>query len=203
MGRKAASASSSRVPRVVQGLAAFAYQVCAVARQRARWCWAAAVPRRAVLTPARVPWGGQWSKPAAPVATPTQKVRLYAGIDPRDPSADIAYACTVRAVHGAGGNGIPASRAKSRGQGVVSLGFILSGLWWDAAGSMTLARGGWRADVICVCLCVCVCNIGSWRADALPHTHTHKTHATTHARMHAYIHAHMHACMHACIHTYM
>ena len=154
-----------------------------------------------MLTPARVPWGGQWSKPAAPVATPTQKVRLYAGPDPRDPSADVAYACTVRAVHGAGGNGIPASRAKSRGQGVVSLGFRLSGLWWDAAGSMTLARGDWRADVMCVCVCVCV--ILGRGAQIHCHTHTYKTHATTHARMHAYIHAHMHACMHACIHTYM
>jgi hypothetical protein len=88
---------------------------------------------------------------------------------------------------------------------VVSLGFRLSGLCWDAVGSMTLARGDWRADVICVR--VCVCNIGSWRADTLPHTHTHthththETHATTHARMHAYIYAHMHTCMHACIHT--
>ena len=92
-------------------------------------------PSSGADSPARVPWGGQWSKPAAPVATPTQKVRLYAGPDPRDPSADIAYACTVRAVHGAGGNGIPVSRAKSRGR--VSM-----------AGISSKVRGaGWRCGV--------------------------------------------------------
>jgi len=139
-------------------------------------------PASGADSPARVQWGGQWSKPAVPVATPTQKVRLYAGPDPRDPSADIAYACTVRA--GAGGNGIPASRATSRRQGVVSLGFSLSGLCWDAAGSMTLERGDWHADVICVRVCVCVI-LGSGVQIHYYHTHTHNTrdHACTQARI--------------------
>ena len=52
-------------------------------------------PASGADSPARVPWGGQWSKPAAPVATPTQKVRLYAGPDPRDSSADIAKTVLV------------------------------------------------------------------------------------------------------------
>ena len=128
---------SSSVPRARSRSGRFCV-VCAAARQRARWCWAAAVGRRAVPTLLLAcRWAGSGPSQLRRSRRRRKRCDCMRGPTPGIPVqiSRMRARCAPCTVHGASGNGIPVSRAKSRGQ--VSM-----------AGISSKVRGaGWRCGV--------------------------------------------------------